>query len=92
MEVASRPKRVSMRAARNLPITNSRVLKGSVDIVSMVPISFSRAIRPIEIAGIKNRKTKGTISNNALRSDCPKRKNRLVKKYPFTMAKITKNI
>ena len=73
-------------------MTNSTVLNGRVDIISIVPISFSRAINPIVMAGIKNKKTNGMISNNDLKSDWPKRKNLLVKKYPFTIAKITKKV
>jgi hypothetical protein len=92
IEVAVKPSNMRLNPARNFPKTNSYVFKGNVDIISMVPILFSLAMRPIETAGIKKRYTSGTMSNNVRKSDWPNKKKVLVKKYPFTTANITRKI
>ena len=73
-------------------VTKSKSFRGSVEITSMVPKLFSRAIRLIVTAGIKKRYTKGIILNSDRISDWLKRKKVRVKKYPVITAKITRKI
>ena len=67
--VISNPTSTRLRAARNLPVTKCRTFNGRVDITSIVPRFFSRAIRLIVMAGIKKRYTKGIILKSERISD-----------------------
>jgi hypothetical protein len=88
----SKPANTKLSAARNFPITKSKSLNGRVDITSIVPRFFSRAIRLIVIAGIKKRYTKGIMLNSERMSDWLKRKKVRVKKYPVITANMTRKI
>ena len=72
------------------PFLKSGIFIGRVLIISIVPRFLSLAIKLIDIAGIKNKYTKGVMLKRALIFDWFIRKNVLVKKYPFTTANTTK--
>ena len=55
MDVANNPNRINDKAARNFPNTNSKLFIGKVEMISIVPRLCSRAMRPIDTAGIKNK-------------------------------------
>jgi len=57
-----------------------------------VPIFQSLETIPIVIAGIRIIYKRGIIENNQRRSDCPIRKNGLVKKYQLTTANTKRKI
>ena len=87
IKVENSAKSIRINADKNFPITNSKLVNGSVDIVSIVLILFSLDINPIETAGTKNKYTRGTISNNALRSDWPNKKKGISKKITVDQSK-----